>query len=262
MTRLAITGASGRMGRELLAVARDRALDVALATSRTPEAGPIEGVELDPAEELRDLLDEREVDVLVDFTVPSASRDAVADAAQAETDVALVVGTTGFSDDGLAELRATSQEVPLLLAANFARGIQTLLGVVGDVAAALPDYDVELVEAHHNGKRDAPSGTASRLLDEIEAKRDETRRVHGRDGDAPRSADEIGVHSLRAGDVTGEHELVLAGNREELRLTHRAGDRGVFAEGALDAAEWLAGRDPGWYDFADVLEGAGAAADS
>jgi len=250
------------MGRELLAAARDRDVEVAVATSRTPEDGPIEGVELGPADQLRSLLDEHEVDVLVDFTVPEASREAVAAAVEAETDVAAVIGTTGFDDDGLAELRAASEDVPLLLAANFARGIQTLLAVVGDVAAALSDYDVELVETHHNGKRDAPSGTAARLLDEIETEREDPRRVHGREGDAPHSVDEIGVHSLRAGDVTGEHEIVLAGNREELRLTHRAGDRGVFAEGALDAAEWLAGRGPGWYDFADVLDGSDAGPES
>jgi len=152
-------------------------------------------------------------------------------------------------------VRAASESVPALKAANFARGVQALLDVVGEAVADLPGYDVELVETHHNGKRDAPSGTAKRILAEIEAGRETGERVHGREGEAPRQAGEIGVHALRAGDVTGEHEVLLAGNHEEVRLTHRAESRGVFAAGALDAAVWLADRDPGWYDFAAVLAG-------
>jgi 4-hydroxy-tetrahydrodipicolinate reductase len=254
MTRLAITGATGRMGRTLLETARDRDCDVVVATSRRPKAGPIEGVTLQPATQLGALLDTHEVDVLVDFTTPAATREAIAAARHAETDVAVVVGTTGFLVDDRERLKSASEDLPLLVAANFARGVQALTSLVGDVAEALSDYDVELLETHHAGKRDAPSGTATRLLDEIEAVQDEeTERVHGREGDAARTDSEIGVHSLRAGDVSGAHEIVFAGNGEQLRLTHRAGDRSVFAEGALDAATWLAGRDPGWYEFADVL---------
>jgi 4-hydroxy-tetrahydrodipicolinate reductase len=246
------------MGQTLLAAARDRDCEVVVATSRSPEGGPLEGVELQPAAELDALLDTHEVDALIDFTTPAATREAVTAATTAETDVAVVVGTTGFTESDCEMLRSASQELPVLVAANFARGVQALTDVVGDVAQALPEYDVELVETHHAGKRDAPSGTASRLLEEIESTREETARVYGREGDALRSDSEIGVHSLRAGDVTGEHEIVFAGNGEQLRLTHRAGDRSVFAEGALDAATWLAGRDPDWYDFADVLAGVAA----
>lgn len=260
--RVAVPGATGRMGRELLAAAADREeLSVAAATSRSLEAGPVSGIDLDPAEELPRLLSERDVDVLVDFTVPEASLRYV-DAA-VEADVAVVTGTTGYDDAGFEALREASESVPVLRAANFARGVQTLLRIVREAAAALPGYDAELIEAHHNGKRDAPSGTAKTILGEFETARaerdadasDEPRRVHGREGHAPREEGDIGVHAIRAGDITGRHELLLAGNHEELRLTHRAGDRGVFAAGALDAAAWLAGRDAGWYDFGDVLDG-------
>jgi len=266
-TRVAIPGATGRMGEELLdeAASRDD-VEVVIATSRSPEDVPIAGVEIADADDLPALLAERDVDVLVDFTVPEPCVDAAEAAADADVDV--VVGTTGFDSTETAALRDVSERTALLKAANFARGVQALLQVVGEAAQAMEGYDVELIETHHNGKRDAPSGTAKAILRELEGARAESAReasdrneaadgdrVHGREGHAPRNDGEIGVHAVRAGDVTGIHEVLLAGNHEELRLTHRAEDRGVFAAGALDAAVWLDGQPPGWYDFGDVLGG-------
>jgi len=250
---VAVTGAGGRMGREVIeaAAARD-GVTVAVAVNRTA-TDPVAGVEVAPADRLGELLAAERPDVLVDFTGPES---AVAYAAAcADAGVPLVTGTTGFDDAQIDDLRAASDAVPVLKASNFARGVAALRRAVREAAAALPGYDVELTETHHNGKRDAPSGTAKSILEDVESVRDDLdRRVHGREGDAPREAGEIGVHARRAGDVTGEHEVLVAGNRETLELTHRAGDRGVFAEGALDAAAWLAGRDPGWYGFDDVLD--------
>jgi len=261
MVTVAVTGATGRMGRELLAAAADRDdVEAVLAVSESAGdgaadagAGPeeIEGVTLDPASDLADLLVEREPAVLVDFTVPAASVEYVA--AAAEAGVPAVVGTTGFDDDQAARLDAAAEEIPLLRAANFSRGVQALLAAVGEAAAALPGYDVEVTETHHDGKLDAPSGTAKTVVEAIEAERGPAEHVHGREGEAPRTDGEIGVHARRAGDVTGEHEVLLAGNHEEVRLTHRAGSRGVFAAGALDAAAWLADRDPGRYEFSAVI---------
>jgi len=254
--RLAVTGATGRMGRELIAEAADRDdAEVALAVNRDPAVEAVDGVPVEAAADFADLLAEREPSVVVDFTGPESSVAYVE--AAAEAGVPAVVGTTGFSDGQLDALRAASEETPVLKAANFARGVQALLDVVGDAVANLPGYDVELVETHHNGKRDAPSGTAKSILREIEDARgvDDDRRVHGREGEAPREDGEIGVHALRAGDVTGEHEVLVAGNHEAVRLTHRAESRGVFAAGAVDAAVWLSQRESGWYDFGDVLEG-------
>jgi dihydrodipicolinate reductase len=157
---------------------------------------------------------------------------------------------------GLANLKTASESTAVLKASNFSRGVAALRLAVREATAALPDADIELTETHHNAKRDAPSGTAKTLLDDIEGVRaDLSERVHGREGEAPRSANEIGVHARRAGDVAGEHEVLLGGSNETLSLTHRAGDRSIFAEGALDAAVWLAGREAGWYDFFDVIEG-------
>lgn len=247
--KVAVTGATGRMGREVIDAARGADHEV-LAVSHSA-SGEIGATEIHPTGEFATLLEEREPDATIDFTLPDPSVSYVADCAEAG--VPAVIGTTGFSEDQEEELREASEAIPVLQAANFARGVQGLLNAVREAVATLPEYDVELTETHHNGKRDAPSGTANRVLDAIDGVRGESPRVHGREGDAPREEGEIGVHARRAGDVSGEHEVLLAGNHEELRLTHRAGSRGVFAAGALDAAEWLAGRSPGWYDFSDTL---------
>jgi 4-hydroxy-tetrahydrodipicolinate reductase len=264
--RVAVTGATGRMGGEVLAAAHDRGHDVVLATARDPAATvrdspttAFRGVDVEPASEFRSLVEAREPNGVVDFTAPAATVEYAT--AAADAGVAFVTGTTGLDDEAEEALDAAGERVPVLHAPNFARGVQALLDVVGDAVAALPEYDVELVETHHAGKRDAPSGTADAILERVESVRhgepgvDSGARVYGREGESLRSPGEIGVHSVRAGDVPGEHELVLAGNDEELRLTHRATDRGVFAAGALDAAEWLSGRDPGRYAFADVVGG-------
>ena len=251
--RLAVTGAGGRMGRAVIEAATERdGLAVAIAVNRTA-AEPVAGVAVESADDLSALIAAEAPDVLIDFTGPE-SAVAYAEAC-ADAGVPLVTGTTGFDDGQFDRLRAVSDTTPVLRASNFARGVAALRRAVREAAAALPGYDIELTETHHNGKRDAPSGTAKSILDDVESVRgDLDERVHGREGDAPRDTGEIGVHARRAGDVTGEHEVLLAGNRETLELTHRAGERGVFAEGALDAADWLADRERGWYAFGDVLD--------
>jgi len=250
--RLGVTGATGRMGQEVIAAATGREdCEVVFAVNRDPDGETVDGVEIEPAAEFDSLVAEREPTAVIDFTGPESAVEYAETCADAG--VAFVTGTTGFDDAGRAALEAASEDTPVLHAPNFARGVQALVNVVGEAVQNLPGYDVELVETHHNGKRDAPSGTANRLLSEIEANGDFGERTHGREGDAPREAGEIGVHALRAGDITGEHEIILAGNHEEVRLTHRAEDRGVFAAGAVDAAVWIAGRKAGSYDFADVI---------
>jgi 4-hydroxy-tetrahydrodipicolinate reductase len=242
------------MGREMLAaVAGHDDASVALAVNRTPVTDVPGGVEVHDEAALDDLLAEHDPDVLVDFTVPAASRRYVETCADAG--VAAVVGTTGFDEDGREALRDASERIPLLRASNFSRGVAALRRAVREAVAAVPGYDVEVTETHHNRKRDAPSGTAATLVADVEDALGERRpRVHGREGEQPREDGEIGVHARRAGDVTGEHEVLLAGNEEVLSLSHRAGSRGVFAAGALDAAVWLAGRPAGRYQFTEVLE--------
>jgi len=253
--RIAVTGATGRMGQEVVAAAHERGDEVAVAVNRDPAAEEtVEGVPVEPAADLPALLRDRDPDALVDFTGPESALDYLA--ACADAGVPAVVGTTGFDEADEATIRERAETVPVLRAANFARGVQALTRVVREAVAALPGYDVEVTETHHNAKRDAPSGTAGELLDAIDDVRGEERRVHGREGEAPRSEGEVGVHARRAGDVTGEHEVLLADNHEVLTLTHRAESRGVFAAGALDAAAWLVaeGGDRGYYTFADAVE--------
>jgi 4-hydroxy-tetrahydrodipicolinate reductase len=249
------------MGEAVLRAANGRDdVTTVLTVNRSPvEGGSVAGHEVADADDLPQLLADRDVDVLVDFTGPESSAAYVE--ACAETGVAAVVGTTGFDEAGEGRLDEAAGAVPVLHASNFARGVAALRRAVREAVAAVPGYDVELTETHHNGKRDAPSGTALTILDDVESVREDlTSRTHGREGEQPREADEVGVHARRAGDVTGEHEVLLAGNHELLSLTHRAESRGVFAEGALDAAAWVVGREAGRYDFVDVVDDAGGEA--
>ena len=263
MIKVAVTGAGGHMGREVIEAATDReGMAVVLAVNRT-SVGAVAGHDVEDEADLPRLLDDRDPDVLVDFTLPDPSTRYVE--ACADAGVAAVVGTTGFTESQLEVLADAAESVPVLRASNFARGVMALRRAIREAVDALPDYDAELTETHHNRKRDAPSGTALSILDDVDDVRAERRssegrtesggaeRVHGREGEQPREEGEIGVHARRAGDVTGEHELLLAGNHEVLTLTHRAESRGVFAAGALDAADWLVGRPAGEYDFEDTI---------
>jgi len=217
--RVAVTGASGRMGGELVDAATDRDdVEFVLAASRTPEVvpggdapGAADAVVADA--DLGDALEDHAIDALVDFTVPEASVDYLE--AAADAGVAVVVGTTGYDADERATLDAVAERVPFLKASNFSRGVAALRRAVRATVPALDGYDVEVTETHHNGKLDAPSGTALTLIGDIEdARGDDADRVHGREGDQPRTGDEIGVHARRAGDVAGEHEILLAGNND------------------------------------------------
>lgn len=250
---VAVTGATGRMGRAVLAAA-DARRDVTVAFGIAPDPGRdrIDGARVYVPRELPTLLEDQRPNALIDFSVPDAAARAVE--ACGDAAVPAVVGTTGFDGDQVDRLHTVAESIPVLKASNFARGIQAVLRALDPVVAGLPGYDIEVTETHHNRKRDAPSGTANTILDRIDGIRGGAPRVHGREGNRPRDGDEIGVHSRRAGNVRGEHEILVAGNDEAVSITHRAGSRRVFAEGALDAAVWIAGQPPGWYGFADVLD--------
>ncbi|QLH81832.1 4-hydroxy-tetrahydrodipicolinate reductase [Halosimplex pelagicum] len=250
-TRVAVNGAAGRMGRTVIETASERADVEVVVGFHASDAGEIDGVPVVGADDVPDALAEYDPDVVVDFSLPDATLGIVD--ACVEANVGLVVGTTGFDDGGFDALEAASDEIPVLKATNFSRGIQVLLRTVTEAVGALDGYDLELMETHHNDKVDAPSGTANTILETVQDERD-VEPVYGREGHAPREDDEIGVFARRAGDVRGEHELVLAGNDEVVSLSHRAEDRGVFAAGALDAAVWLAEKGDGWHEFDAVID--------
>jgi 4-hydroxy-tetrahydrodipicolinate reductase len=261
--RIAVLGADGRMGRALvravsatpralLAVASERAGHAAVGK----DAGSIAGGEPIGVVVTGDLPARDAADVWIDFTAASAT-ETVATAA-ANAGVGLVVGTTGLGTHARATLDVAALRVPVVYAANYSIGINVLLQLVADAARALgSDYDLEIVETHHRAKRDAPSGTALRLA---EALADATGRTlaaaarYARHGDVgPRTTSEIGIQTLRGGDVVGDHTVMFLGTGDRLEITHRASTRDTFAVGAVRAALWLEGRPPGLYDMRDVL---------
>lgn len=252
MTTIGVTGATGTMGRAVLRTAADRDdVTVAFAANREPADEHVVGDGVEPAATLPALLDDHTPAVVVDFTGPTSTTEYAA--ACAEASVGFVTGTTGLGDDDRVALDNAAESVPVLWATNFSRGVHALGAALAEAADMLSEYDIELTETHHDRKRDAPSGTAKMLLDRIDAASGHDHdRTYGRK-DHVRESGEVGVHVRRAGTVRGEHEVLLAGTDEVLTLSHRAESRRVFASGALDAAVWLAGRDPGRYEFAEVF---------
>jgi 4-hydroxy-tetrahydrodipicolinate reductase len=256
--RLAVVGASGRMGRAVVRLAHAQGLPVVCAVSATDagrDAGELAGVGplgVAVAADMAALALAR-ANVAIDFSAPAATL-ALASAA-AEAGCAVVSGTTGLGEDERAALDRAAAKVPVLWEPNMSVGVHVLADLVRNAVAALGDWDVEIVETHHRAKVDAPSGTALRLAEAAQrARRGGTRLVHGREGKpGARGADEIGVHAVRGGDVVGDHVVHLLGGGERLELAHRATNRDVFAHGAIRAAGWIAGRSAGRYALSDVL---------
>lgn len=194
-----------------------------------------------------------DADVVIDFSLPGGARDALAWAV--ENNVPLVSGTTGVGDDYFDALDEAATRIAVLHATNMSVGVAVLRALTRLAAAVLPaEFQPELTEVHHRHKRDAPSGTANSLIEDVIGARPELRVRAGRDGDVgPRAADELGVHALRGGDVVGIHRLHFFGDGEHIELAHTATDRMIFARGAVLAAVWLFGRGPGRYSIDDVL---------
>ncbi len=194
-----------------------------------------------------------DADVLIEFTTPEAT---VAHLAYGKPHV---IGTTGLSDEQLQKVEEASRGFPIVLAPNMSVGVNLLREVVRELSAKLgEDYDIEVVEAHHKNKKDAPSGTAlflARAAAEGRGQRLDEVAVYGREGFSPRQGGEIGIHALRGGAVVGEHRLVFYSGGEEVEVVHRALSRRTFADGALRAARFVADAQPGLYSMADVLAG-------
>jgi 4-hydroxy-tetrahydrodipicolinate reductase len=239
-SRLLVVGAAGKMGTAVQGAAVGRR-DVLV--SGTVDAGDDVAAGLAAC------------DVYIDFSTPAATAAAARAARASRT--AAVIGTTGLSAEALAALAALAEVAPVLVAANFSLGVNLMLGLVRQAARALADWDAEVVETHHNKKRDAPSGTALAIARAIAAGHgvdyDAVKR-HARDGEiGARPHGEIGVATLRGGDVVGEHVAYFFGEAERIETAHRATSRSIFATGALVAAAWLVGKPPGRYTMLDVL---------
>ncbi len=256
--RIAVIGAAGRMGSSILenAAARDD-LEISTAIVSPDHSGDsiLSPAEVEATDDLDTLAG---ADVAVDFSAPSAFVDAACRCAELE--IPLVSGTTGLTAEQWATVDEASRKIALLYAANFSVGINLLANLVQRAASGFGDaVDIEIFEAHHRHKVDAPSGTA-KLLARAAAKGrnldlDEVARWSREGHTGPRSDDEIGFQVLRGGDIVGEHTAYFCVDGERLELTHRATDRGIFARGALRAAKWIVGRPAGRYEMSDMLFG-------
>ena len=241
MTNVIITGAKGRMGQALIACAE-----------RMPDLKIVGQVDI--GDDFKAVLPK--ADVVVEFSFHSATLEFARLCAQHKK--AMVIGTTGHKPDEAEAIRALKTTIPIVWSSNYSTGVNTLFWLTRTAAETLgPGFDIEVIEMHHRTKQDAPSGTAMTLAQILTAARrqqlEKTLR-HGRQGiTGERTAEEIGVHSLRGGDVVGDHTVLFAAAGERLELTHKASSRDTFANGALRAAQWVVNQRPGLYDMQDVL---------
>jgi 4-hydroxy-tetrahydrodipicolinate reductase len=264
MHGLVVSGAAGRMGSTVIRLAHESgafkvvgALEYAASPQLNKDAGEIAGVGrigVPITAEIAPLLKGRVV--VIEFSTPAATLEHVRSAA--EKKIPVVIGTTGSDQKQLDEIKRLARRAPIMISANMSLGVNLLVSLLGKVAEKLgDDYDVEIVEAHHRFKIDAPSGTALAMGRAIAGglKRDLDKvGINGRKGIVgARTKKEIAMLSVRAGDIVGDHTVIFGGIGERLEFTHRAHSRENFARGALRAAEWLANKKPGLYGMPDVL---------
>lgn len=264
MVKIAVAGARGRMGSRIAVLSTEyREIRLAGAFERKghPDAGRDLGellglgsLSVNLSDNIADAL--KDADVLIDFTQPASTLSNLKACVQA--DKSMVIGTTGFSGPEMEEIKKLAAGTRAVMAANMSLGINLLLKVVREIAQALGgDYDVEIIEAHHRHKKDAPSGTALKLAqaaaEGLKRNLDDV-AVYARHGIiGERSASEIGIQTVRAGDIVGEHTVLFGGLGERIEVTHKVSNRDTFARGALRAALWLREQKPGLYDMQDVL---------
>lgn len=260
MIKVAVAGAKGRMGSLVIKnVLEDADLELVAAFDVRGVGEPVTagGVVIKHPSEMDAELKAKKPDVLVDFTNAAAAVENVKVAAR--NGVRLVVGTTGFSEEQMQEMRdAIEGSVPAVISPNFSIGVNVFWRLLAHAAEYLKDYDVEIVEAHHSAKKDAPSGTALRAARIIAERKglSEESFVFGRKGFSPRSSTEIGIHAVRAGDIVGEHTVIFARSGERIEITHRAHSREAFARGAVLAVKWVCKKqESGIYSMEDVLWG-------
>ena len=200
-----------------------------------------------------ELLKDVNYNVIVDFTHRSSLKDLLSLAL--EKRLPLVIGTTGYDEYQMGKIKEASETIPILHATNMSLGMNILFDLVEQTARRLKNrVDIEVVETHHNRKKDAPSGSAVTIVESIEKGLGESRKhQHGRSGECPREKGEIGIHALRGGNIVGEHEVIFINDQESITISHKAYDRKVFAQGALEAAKFIIGKKPGLYNMKDVL---------
>lgn len=240
--KIIVNGACGRMGQKLCALIRE---------SSAHELAAMVDVCADQAGVFKDWADAPEADVIIDFSHHSAVQGLLA-AAEAKH-CPVVIATTGHDDAELARIRQAAESIPVFLSGNMSVGVAQLCRMARETARLFPEADIEIVEIHHKHKKDAPSGTAKMLFSAIAEAREDARMICGRSGMQPRTAEEIGVHSLRMGEVVGIHEVHISTASQTITLRHEAHDRALFAEGAICAAEFLYEQPAGLYDMKSMI---------
>jgi len=264
MLNCIVTGIAGRMGRRIAEILIEtKGIDVVAATEAPGhdtigmDVGDFLGLGKKGAPIVDDLSKIiKKADVVIDFTFPDVTMAHLRTASKAGK--AMVIGSTGFKDEHIKEINKLAKKSVVVLAPNMSVGVNLLLKVLKDIATVLDaDYDIDIVETHHRHKKDAPSGTALKMAQVVAAARGvklDKMGVFTRQGNiGERRRGEIGVQTLRVGDVVGEHTVIFGTMGERLEITHKASSRDVFARGAVRAAQWVAGKGPGVYDMQDVL---------
>ena len=261
MIKIAVTGACGKMGgliienvlksKEMKLVSAIDVTNIGKDIGEVMRTGKLD-IPVTDANDIENVLKKSKPDILIDFTIAQAAVKNVT--ACARNKVNLVVGTTGFTKEQRSEMdKAISENsISAVITPNFSIGVNVFWGLLAEAAKRLGDYDIEIIEAHHNQKKDAPSGTAMKAAEVISNTLGGKELIYGRHGLAPRHK-EICIHAVRGGDIVGDHTVLFAGDGERIEIKHQAHSRQAFAKGAVKAALWVSKAQPGIYEMADVL---------
>ena len=242
--KIIINGAGGRMGQEICRLANEGYKDSSLAAMVDKMGG--DGMLTSVSDFSGD------ADVIIDFSHHTAAPEVAKFAAK--RGIALVMATTGHTDEELAAINQAAKSVPVFMSANMSLGVALLAELAKKTAEIFPDADIEIIEKHHNRKLDAPSGTALMIARAIENVRKGCKFVYGRCGQQKREVGEIGIHAIRGGNIVGEHEVIVCTDTQIITLKHEAQSRSLFAEGAMTAAAFICGKDAGFYDMNDIAK--------
>ena len=261
MIKIAVTGACGKMGgliienvlksKEMKLVSAIDVTNIGKDIGEVMRTGKLD-IPVTDANDIENVLKKSKPDILIDFTIAQAAVKNVT--ACARNKVNLVVGTTGFTKEqrSIMDKAISENSISAVISPNFSIGVNVFWGLLAEAAKRLGDYDIEIIEAHHNQKKDAPSGTAVKAAEVISNTLGGKELVYGRHGIAPRHK-EIGIHAVRGGDIVGDHTVLFAGDGERIEIKHQAHSRQAFAKGAVTAALWVSKAQPGIYEMADVL---------
>jgi len=250
-----ICGASGRMGKEVISLCKKKGIKLAGAIE-SPEH-PCLGKEIEKGVKISSNLERviKKDSVIIEFTTPSAVLKHLKIAKKKK--IPMVIGTTGFKEKEYGQIKEASKDIPILLSPNMSIGINILFKLIKEITRISgEEFDIEIIEMHHRGKKDAPSGTAREIAEIIAKTKGKDLSqigVYGREGLKERTKEEIGIHAVRGGSIVGEHTVIFAGEGERLEITHRAESRQIFAQGAIRGAEFIIRQKKGLYTLQDAL---------